>query len=227
MNTLLRTGAALLLLIVAASLVAPYASAQMYPAEMDKTRFELTPFVGYQWNTRTNSYGGEFSTKDGLNYGGILDIHIQRNVDIELLYIYHPTQTRLESYTYGVPSTDYFDVSFHYMQIGYVKSLKPHAKVEPFVAASLGAWVASTPDITYQNVVLSSEDIWRFAIAFGGGAKIWFSERLGLRLQARVMFPIYFYGGSMYFGTGGSGFAVSGGIPMMQGDFTAGLIIAF
>ena len=227
MTTLTRTDAAIVLALLTATVVAPPASAQMYPADADRTRFELTPFIGWQWSTRTNTYGGEFSTKDGINYGGLVDIHIQRNVDIELLYIYFPTQTRLESYTYGIPSTDYFNVAFHYMQIGYVKSLKPHAKVEPFLTGSLGAGVAVADDIVYDNVTLSAEDTWRFAIAFGGGAKVWFSEKLGLRLQARLLMPIYFAGSSVYFGTGGSGFAVSGGIPLLQGDFTAGLIFAF
>jgi hypothetical protein len=39
------------------------------------------------------------------------------------------------------------------------------------------------------------------------------------------MAPLYFSGGGVFFGTGGSGFGVSGGVPILQGDFTGGLII--
>jgi hypothetical protein len=73
--------------------------------------------------------------------------------------------------------------------------------------------------------MVGADDIWRFAFTVGGGAKIYLSDRFGLRLQGRIMAPLYFSGGGVYFGTGGSGFGVSGGIPILQGDFTAGLII--
>jgi hypothetical protein len=37
---------------------------------------------------------------------------------------------------------------------------------------------------------------------------------------------MYFNGGSVYVGTGGSGMAVNAGIPAISGDFGVGLVFA-
>jgi hypothetical protein len=63
-------------------------------------------------------------------------------------------------------------------------------------------------------------------MTFGAGAKIFLSEKVALRLEGRMMLPMLFSGGSFYVGTGGSGMAVSAGIPSIQGGFTAGLTFA-
>jgi hypothetical protein len=37
--------------------------------------------------------------------------------------------------------------------------------------------------------------------------------------------PLYVTGGGFYIGTGGTGVSVGAGIPILQGDLSAGLII--
>jgi hypothetical protein len=49
---------------------------------------------------------------------------------------------------------------------------------------------------------------------------------VALRLDARLVAPVYFSGGSFYAGSGGAALSVSGGIPFVQGCFTGGLTIA-
>ena len=51
------------------------------------------------------------------------------------------------------------------------------------------------------------------------------SERVGIRLQARLLMPLYYSGAYFGVGTGGSGFSVGGGIHGVQGDFTGGLVL--
>ena len=67
------------------------------------------------------------------------------------------------------------------------------------------------------------EDEWRFSIALGGGVKVEMSDKVGLRFQARLIIPMVFEGGSIYFGTGGSGVAVGAYTAFVEGDFSGGL----
>jgi hypothetical protein len=62
-------------------------------------------------------------------------------------------------------------------------------------------------------------------MAFGlaGGVKVFVSEKVALRLGIEMLAPVYFAGTSAYVGTGGAGVAVTGGIPTVSGNFTAGL----
>jgi hypothetical protein len=189
-------------------------------------KIEISPFVGYQWVAKTYTSGGYLSTKDGVNFGGAIDFTVKRDLQLELLYIYLDTQTRFVSQSIGYTSSEYFDLGVHFMQVGYVKGFKK-GNIEPFGAFTLGAVMFSPGEIVLENGErLSPSDTWRFAVTLGGGAKIFFSEKLGIRLQARLLLPIYFAGVGMYAGTGGAGLAVTGGIPVLMGDFTAGIIFA-
>jgi hypothetical protein len=189
-------------------------------------QIEISPFGGYQWSTNTFTNGGELATKNAANFGGAIDIMVQRDLQLELLYIYSPMETRFVSQTIAYPSSQYTDLNVHYMQIGYVRGFKK-GKVEPFGAFTLGAVLFSPGEFVLDNgKKITPSDTWRFAMTLGGGAKIFFSEKFGIRLQARLLIPVYFSGAGMYVGTGGGGLAVTGGIPALMGDFTAGLIIA-
>jgi opacity protein-like surface antigen len=194
----------------------------------DGSKIEITPFGGFQWNSRTNTYGGYITTKDGLNFGGTIDFEVRPDFDIELLYIYFPSEAKIviENAGFSAYASDYVDVVTHYMQVGYIRSIQKGGKVEPFGAVTIGAVLFQGSDVRLANgTTVGADDLWRFGFTLGGGAKIYLSDRIGLRLQARLMAPLYFSGGGVYFGTGGSGFGVSGGVPILQGDFTGGLII--
>lgn len=190
-------------------------------------KVELSAFGGYQWATDTYSSGGYLDTKDGVNYGGAIDFTVQRDLQLELLYIYFDTQTQFRSQNpYAYSSSQYTDMGVHFMQIGYVKGYKK-GNIEPFGAFTLGA-VLFTPGtfVLEDGRKITPSDTWRFAMTFGGGAKIFLNDKLGVRLQARLLVPVYFSGAGMYVGTGGSGLAVTGGVPLLMGDFTAGIIFA-
>jgi hypothetical protein len=75
------------------------------------------------------------------------------------------------------------------------------------------------------------DDVWRFAIGIGAGMKVMFTERIGIRLQGRLLMPMYFAGVGFYagIGTGGasSGLSLNTGSVIFQGDFQGGLVFAF
>jgi hypothetical protein len=71
------------------------------------------------------------------------------------------------------------------------------------------------------------DDDYRMAVTFGGGLKYLLgdSKKLGIRMQARMIMPVYFAGTSFWLGTGGSGAALTAGAVMIQGEASAGLFL--
>lgn len=75
----------------------------------------------------------------------------------------------------------------------------------------------------------SSQDYWRFAINAGLGIKYFITDKVGIRLQTRILMPLYFQGVGFgcSIGTGGSGCGTGIGIgsEILQADFTGGVVL--
>ena len=112
------------------------------------------------------------------------------------------------------------EMAVNHFQIGSVNELHlDNEAIRPYGTLTLGTtWF----NLKEEN----SNDEWLFSVAAGLGLKYFFNERVGIRLQARMLLPVVYNGGGFYIGTGGSGMYVSSTAPIVQGDFTGGLIIA-
>ena len=68
-----------------------------------------------------------------------------------------------------------------------------------------------------------------FTAGLGGGLRYYLSDRIGIRLQARLLFPMQFggvgFGCGIGTGGGGCGAGVSTYTNIIQGDFTEGIIL--
>jgi hypothetical protein len=180
---------------------------------------EITPFGGYFFGGKVRYAQGDLNVVSNGSYGIALDVTIAPFQQLEFFY------TRMEStaewrafgFQPGVPDREDFRISVNYLQIGSLREFG-EGSVVPFGAFTLGAVIFSSQENSFS-------DIWRFAISLGGGAKIFFSDKIGIRLQGRLLMPMYFAGIGGYIGTGGSGLTVNTWIPILQGDLTGGLII--
>lgn len=187
----------------------------MFPANIFSQIIEISPFYGWQMNGKMHFYEGDIKTDDNELFGATMDVEIGHGYGVELMY----SHTKTHSYFYP-SSSSYtrrdFDVINEYYQIGSYKYLE-YGNLQPFMVLSLGAarYAPSDSDIS---------DIWRFATTFALGTKIFFSDKIGIRLQGALMMPMYFSGVGFYFGTGGSGLTTYSYVPMVQGNFNAGLI---
>jgi len=212
--------------LTAAMVLSCTALAQQRPPPGELRRIELAPFIGYQWVTDVSTYYGNIATDSAPTYGGIIDFTVQPGLQAELFYLYSPTHSRFNSLSYSYSSSLPFDVKIHYIQIGAIKNI-PLRQVEPFFGGTLGLSVFSPSNLTFTDgTTLSLSDSWRFAINFEAGVKIWLARQVGIRLQARLMMPLYFGSVGFYAGTGGAGLGVSAGIPLVQPELSAGVIIA-
>ncbi len=79
----------------------------------------------------------------------------------------------------------------------------------------------------YRDKGVSNWKKWFFSTEFGIGTKIFFTDYLGLRLQAAVITPWDFEGGGMYWDIGGGTSAnLNFGIPIAHWDLSGGVIIS-
>lgn len=179
---------------------------------------EIFGFGGYMTYSSVAVREGDLKFDDGPNYGFGLDVAIQRGVFVELNYTHNQTSVRLQRF--NGPNEQLFDMNTHYFQIGaqYEFRRSPKQKAFPYTLATLGATLFDAKDP-------SLSDEWRFSVAFGGGGKFYLSNKIGIRLQARMLLPMTFSGGGMWCGSGGCGAGVGAWTPLVQFDFTAGVFI--
>ncbi len=175
---------------------------------------ELSGYTGWMLGGKVNFYDGSIKIEDGQNWGITLSLPIAPGMKAELMY--NRLVSDLTVREYGNAPYVYTKVATQYFHVGAVKEVIPEGVVRPYGTGSLGAAVFSDREGF-------DSDRWRFSVGLGGGLKIFPTERIGFRLQARMLVPLYFNG--LWFGTGGAG--VSSSSAIVQGDFTGGVILAF
>ncbi len=189
-------------------------------------KFEITPFYGYQLNGKVIGYQGDLNIRDASAYGMMLDFTVRPGMQVELFY--SRSDTRADFVEYRGPTVKLTDVSVNYLQLGFLRTVKKMNNISVYGIGSLGTTLFSPSGDRYAEgpADIYYEDWWLFSVTVGGGAKIMFSEKVGLRLEGRLMMPITWAGGGFMIGTGGSGFYLGGGSAILQAGLSAGLVIA-
>lgn len=201
------------------------AAASMQPAP--QPRLQIGAFTGWQVNGDIDGVYGKVRVDDAQSFGVSLWTQVRPGTKIELLWIYSNTEAQYESYTLQYPSSQKFGLESNYFQLGGVQSVR-RGKIEPFAGGTLGAvWFAPDNIKTVTGLTsYNAGDTWRFAVTLGGGLNVFLTQSLAIRGYARMLVPMYFNGGSVYVGTGGSGLAVNAGVPAISGDFGVALVLA-
>jgi len=186
----------------------------------------VTPTVSYMWAGSYQTLDGDVQLEDGIQYGAILGFGAAPSVRAELSWSMLSSRATFAPY-YNVGTTSPLtglDIGMivHYFQLGAVHYVDK-GKAQPFIGMTAGAVLFHPDDVIIQGY--ASSDTWRFAMSFVGGLTFNMSEKVGLRIQGRLNFPIYFSGTYVGVGTGGASVGATGGIPIVQGDIGAGLSI--
>jgi opacity protein-like surface antigen len=187
---------------------------------------EITGFGGYMLNGDIKTYYGNYPVADNPNYGGILSIEGFENTFFELMY--NRNDTRFSYTNNGIITSGTVDVAVEYYQVGSLHQLDVHDIIKPFGILTLGAvrfHPKNTMDLDGDNNYVYEDDAWRFGATIGAGLKILLNDRLAVRLQARLMLPMEFNGLFVGIGTGGVSGGTSFVIPLVSGDFTAGIVL--
>ena len=182
-------------------------------------RIELTPTVGYRlegdFDARSSdAFDPDLNVKVDAStvYGLLLDIPLAPDWQLEILANRQPSQFVVDR---GLltPSSTLGDVDLTIVQAGILFQWG-QGQVNPFITAAAGL-----TRIEPKFNELSTDD--RFSASLGGGVKIFFSENIGLRLEARG------YWTDLDTGFNGRYNRYDSGDGLYQGEGSAGLIIAF
>jgi hypothetical protein len=184
--------------------------------------YEVTPMSGYTFSGDADNGYGTYDLKNSVVYGARLDVQVA-----DLSYFELSVRRNDPSLSYspaGVnESYDFNTGTAHYM-LGFLREFQA-GKIKPFGLISAGTsryWIKEKDgvDENYRQ--------WFFSTEFGLGAKMFFNENFGLRMQASVTTPWDFAGGGMYWGVGTGGAGASGsmtfGIPVAHWELSAGII---
>ncbi len=190
------------------------------PAGLSAQRIEITPFGGFQFGGNLRIQSGYLSVSSGLNYGFTFDISFAPGGKIEFLYSRQQTDLELEDEATGAVST-LFDMAIEFIHVGAVYEWDLE-KVKPFVVLTGGVTRTVPEGIDRESAR------WASGI-FGGGAKTFISERVGVKAQGRLAFSLVGASDELYCAP-----AIAGGCLvglrrklMTQGMLTAGAFVAF
>ena len=205
----------LIALGVALGLGAPTAQAQL--VEVNETRFEITPFAGYQWGGTRDLDIGELHLPASFAWGGILSFRTSPASAVELTYLRQDTDLE---YDPGAGATR-SDLGFavNYIQAGGIWEFGQN-QLRPFISGSLGIGIFDAKEDFGSDT--------RFSWTVGTGAKYMFkSGKVGIRTDLRLWvtpFPSGEYATWCdFYGC----FVAEGTEWVTQGTASGGIVFAF
>ena len=201
--------------------VAALIALTVVPGAFADDRFELTPFIGYRFGgdfdniNDPNSQLRAVDVGDSETYGLIFDINMGENAQIELSW--SGQSTELTAKQYNGPNVDLGSSRLDYWQVGgnwvFGDSLDDG---RGFLNFSLGATYINPEDFSSET---------QFSIGFGGGAKFYFNDTVGVRVQGRLL-STYINSSTSWWCSYGC-WTVSTGNYLLQAEIDAGLIFRF
>jgi hypothetical protein len=191
--------------------------AQNYSGNISEENVELMPFIGYRTggslSGQVEQTFREFGIKGNASYGGVIDFNLHSgNFKIEALYSRQSTE--IEGAGLLVPNG--LDIDVEYLQGGILQE-SGSERGRFYISALLGATRFSPAGF---------DSVTKFSTSLGGGLKLFPSRHVGLRFDARA-FLTFVNGDAGGICVNGTCFFTWSGSHLWQGDFTAGLILAF
>jgi opacity protein-like surface antigen len=180
-------------------------------------QWELSPFVGWR-------FGGDFDDADtdadydiddAASYGLIFSWTLDHQRQFEVLWSYQPTEIDSGGQFGGEPV---LDLDIHYLHIGGIYAPGASKRWRPFVSGGVGL-THLDPD---RSGLDTETDI---SLSVGVGLKAFFTEHVGVRLEARGYVTIL-DSDTRLFCSGGCDVRVEGS-GFQQGEVFVGLIAAF
>ena len=190
---------------------------------------EITPFGGWLWTGKIPAYRQDIKVSDEGNYGIRVGVTVRDQMIVEFEWNHTENTASGREYLPGGMLGDFVNVPLvlNYYMLGFQYEATYDEALIPYGLVNFGIMNAKSDAInSYES---SSENY--FTAGFGGGIKYFFSDKVGIRLQARLLFPMQFggvgFGCGIGGGGGGCGASVSTYTNIIQGDFTGGIVLRF
>lgn len=215
-----RSAPAILLAILLAIVAAPAPA-----AEAGEYRFSVTPLLGYRMggDFESDDTDAEVSLDDDAAVGFILNAPaeaIGEDAYTEWELYFSRQSAGIEDAPLEVDPTLEVDISYLLLGGTYVG---PGERVRPFLAAGIGAANLSPDASGYDSDTV-------FAFGIGGGAQVFPTERIGLRLEVRALGAVLDSDSSIFCRSGPEGSAClvgANGDILWQWEVFAGLVGRF
>jgi len=179
---------------------------------------EITPLYGYTISGKVNNYNRTIDVLDDMSFGGMLSVEFDHMSFIELSYLRTNTKAVNTGFVDGRRTSN---IGVEQYQVAGLREFK-EGKVVPFGRISLGT-------TRYVQTSDGNDRYWLFSAGLGAGAKIFLTDRIGLRLHSNLILPMEFAGGGFWcgIGTGGSGCGsdIYFNVPLVHWELGGGLII--
>jgi hypothetical protein len=184
--------------------------------QLGQERVELSPFFGYRIGGHFNGVNEtiEYPFAGATSYGGLADINLNRD-NYKLEFLWSHQETGLDRFLNGTQKSR-TPLQIDHLQAGVLQEVG-NSRARLAISALAGG-------TRFASSGLGSET--RFSGSIGGIAKLFPTPHVGLRIDARA-YGVFVKGVTGAFCVNGTcAFAYSGNV-LWQGDFTAGLILAF
>jgi hypothetical protein len=205
-------------------------TSSIFVAQSQNVRLNL--YTAYAFDDQFDSYYDAYNYYDGkieggFQWGGGLEFMPNPEYGIEFLYLRQDTKapTRYLKTGYGTKeSFADFDLGINYIMLAGQRHIEAASgKVDGFAGLMGGVAVVSIDNPDNGN----SDNVTKFSWGLKGGANIWLTNAIGIKLQAQLLSISQAVGGGVYFGTGGSGAAVSSYSTVFQFTLGGGLAFRF
>lgn len=181
---------------------------------------ELTPIGGYMFGGAMRVYQGELVISDGASYGVQLSTKMATaGTFAELAWWRMDSDAAVR--VFGLEDQErLFKLATEYYQIGASQRGPVSDMVDGFASFTAGA-------TRFHAKETDRRDKWLFSSVLSLGFIAHVSERIGIRLQGRLMVPMAFASGSLWCGTAGCAVGYGSYATLVQGDFSAGVVVKF
>jgi opacity protein-like surface antigen len=183
--------------------------------EAQALEFEIIPTVGYIWDEDIQITGGKLEIDGSQSVGLVLDFDIWTGAELELSYIRQDTEVTLSDST-GTASQKLFDAALDFLQVGATLGARK-GRTLTFSSVSIG--------MTHFNPKgVDASSSWKLSVTLGLGTKIYFTERVGIRLHGQLI-PTFLSAGSDIFCYEGRCYSKLESGAMLQWQVSLGLVI--
>ena len=192
--------------------------------------FRVNLFGQYVFDDHVESYYSttsyyEGTIKGGFKWGGGLEYLVNPAYGINLIYLTQSTTAPLNYYDNNPPAglkNREFDLTTHWIMLGGARYMRKD-KFEPYGGLEIGMVISNLDNPVSGASASNTNFAWGIKI----GTNIFFSEKVGLKLQADLRSATQAAGGGLYFGTGGAGVGVSSYSTIYQFGLGGGLVFRF
>ncbi len=163
---------------------------------------------GYQFFGSTYSSRGKLVVQPEWCSGVAVDFGLNRNVGFNLMYLYQGTALNIER-SGSFFEERLFDMNVHYIMAGTSYHVANTSKITPFAGALFGLAIFEPVTSRYRSETF-------FAFGGQGGARVSFTERIGISARFQLLVPIQGLGLGLFCGAGGCSGGVSASSSIVQ-----------